>query len=173
MQDRERILHLHPRYAELCEKYGEPVVIRKTPLEADPNSLGARLVRCNLRLGSSLASREDVVEKPGVLDMDIPRSFTIYNVLGLLGQRLKLAPMSMELIWETGEKNVTASADGDSDSDSDEEAAKSAIKTVKTTEPMLREETLRPLTRRIGTWLEQQTATIRIELHEADQSELA
>lgn len=161
-QQRHLVLKEHPRYAELCTQYGEPAVLRKDPSGIDPDSFAARLIQCKIRLGASLNPSIQENGDPLSLDLAIPRSFTIYNVLGLLGKRFGLEPMSIELIWETGEA-VLSAIDNDSDED-EKNAVLPPTRTGRNSQPLFREERLKPLTRHLGTWLEQPEATLRIEI---------
>lgn len=157
------IIARHPRYAELCATYGEPAIERKVLDEIHPNSLAARLVRCRVRLGPSFetSSTELVKARATTAELEIPRSFTIYNVLSLVGKLFSLSPMSIDLVWETGEALLTKDDDS---SDSEDGEDKGARQTSKPKPAALREEPLTPLTRRLGTWLEQPTANVRVEL---------
>lgn len=141
-------------------------MVRKARDQINPNSLAARLVRCTIRLDSVAATIEkNHILAPDVLELEIPRSFTIYNVLGLVAKRFHLQARSIKLIWETGEPDIIVKADKSSHSDSEEDdggTSSSKAATEYTLTPT-REEHLYPLTRRLGTWLEAPVANLRVE----------
>ncbi|KAF5023299.1 hypothetical protein F66182_4607 [Fusarium sp. NRRL 66182] len=105
------VLSIHPRYAELCEIYGEPNVVRR--LEVNPAFLEARLVT----VGFHLQDGEEKVTK-------IPKSYDVYAVKGVAGRLFGLSPLKLGLVWETGEWDPVAGFDekeGDSSDDEDAE----------------------------------------------------
>lgn len=142
------------------------MVVRKAQDEVNPNSLAARLVRCTIRLDPVMAAttRESFSLTPEVLELEIPRSFTIYNVIGLVSKRFHLQPTTIKLIWETGEPGFILKADESSESDSEEDDAipRNRENTSHQLQPT-REEHLYPLTKRLGTWLEASVAKLRVE----------
>lgn len=166
-EEEAAIIARHPRYAELCEEYGEPHFERKSDPRTDPNSLAARLVKCQFhaRKGPSsllmaINSRKQTLE--------IPKSFSIYSVLGLVGRHFNLPPARFKLIWETGERDPVMepiSKQGVQEWDSDEEESEDhGMKW------MDREVELSPGTRPLGTVIESSEAVIRIELKEGSTS---
>lgn len=101
----------HPRYAELCEIYGEPDVIRRE--EVNPAFLEARLVSVTF-----YHPGEDIRKTSR-----IPKSFDVYSVKGVAGKLFELKPLGLRLIWETGEWDPVAGFyEGDGDSSEDENA---------------------------------------------------
>lgn len=113
-----RVVAQHRRYAELCEIYGEPVVVRRR--EVNPAFLEARLIS-TLFLFHPSPSQEGgqvVVEKRA----QIPKAFDIYTVKGIAGRLFGRAPLALRLVWETGEWDPVAGYDeeaGDSSEDED------------------------------------------------------
>ncbi|KAM5380213.1 hypothetical protein ACJZ2D_003664 [Fusarium nematophilum] len=105
------VLALHPRYAELCDIYGEPSVVRR--LEVNPAFLEARLVT----VGFHFQGREE--EKVA----KVPKSFDIYAVKGIAGKLFGLSPLKLGLVWETGEWDPVAGFDDQEGGSSDEEEA--------------------------------------------------
>ncbi|KAK5006298.1 hypothetical protein LTR16_005899 [Cryomyces antarcticus] len=160
-----RIIAGHRRYAELCDEYGEPTIRRSDAKSDNPNSLAVRLIRLTFRLNDS-ARRAAGDDRPPEITLEVPRSFSVYSVLGLVGKRTGLVPMTLRLIWETGEWDPVASKYGDddaeywnsSDEDTDEAEGWSDGRTV------LREEELVAGTRMVGTWIEASEAVVRVEL---------
>lgn len=109
--DEDTVLEQHPRYAELCDIYGEPDVIRRD--EINPYFLEARLVTVEFHY----QEKESEITK-------VPKSFDIYAVKGLAGKMFGLAPLKLKLVWETGEWDPVAGFDekeGDSSDDDDAE----------------------------------------------------
>ena len=104
------VLELHPRYAELCEIYGEPSVVRRP--EVNPAFLEARLIN----VGFHCAGQEAKVKK-------IPKAFDIYRVKGIAGKLFDLSPLKLGLVWETGEWDPVAGFDDQEGDSSDEEEA--------------------------------------------------
>lgn len=113
----------HRRYAALCELYGEPVVVRRK--EINPNLLEARLINVVFLFRPS--PRDDLVEaedkQPDAAvekRAQIPKAFDIYAVKGIAGKLFNRAPLSLRLVWETGEWDPVAGFDdvaGDSSED--------------------------------------------------------
>ncbi|KAJ9647769.1 hypothetical protein H2199_001543 [Coniosporium tulheliwenetii] len=96
------ILAKHRRYAELCAEYGEPTIQRTTAQSIDPNSLGARLMRLNFLLEGAAATKAAKGASSN-FSIEVPKRFTAYAVLGLVGKHLGLPPIKLRLVWETGE----------------------------------------------------------------------
>ncbi|KAF2018686.1 tubulin-specific chaperone E [Aaosphaeria arxii CBS 175.79] len=157
----EQILATHPRYKELCEEYGEPVIKREDNA-VNPNSLAARLMRISFHQGKDDSGQ--LVGAP--FEIEIPRSSTVYTVLGLVGKHYGFAPRRCKLIWETGDwmpaTGASDSIDGDSASESGEDGENRTADKVKG-ESVMREVEIVPGTRSIGTWIDGREAFVRIE----------
>lgn len=113
-----RVTAQHRRYAELCEAYGEPVVVRRR--EVNTAFLEARLISTLFLFHTSPSQDGDQV----VLErrVQIPKAFDIYTVKGIAGRLFGRAPLALKLIWETGEWDPVAGYDeeaGDSSEDED------------------------------------------------------
>ncbi|KAF7546209.1 hypothetical protein G7Z17_g8604 [Cylindrodendrum hubeiense] len=104
------ILVLHPRYAELCEIYGEPSIVRRP--DVNPAFLDARLIN----VGFHYQGEEEKASK-------IPKSYDMYAVKGIAGKLFGLPPLKLGLIWETGEWDPVAGFDDQEGDSSDEEEA--------------------------------------------------
>lgn len=98
-----KILASHPRYGELCEKYGEPIIKRAETAgpgnTVNPRSVAARLLRIAFYLPSS-------ADTPNTLKMkvkEVPRSFDTYQVKAIVSRLFSLRPFAFSLIWETDE----------------------------------------------------------------------
>ncbi|PHH72305.1 hypothetical protein CDD82_6045 [Ophiocordyceps australis] len=92
------VLARHPRYAELCEIYGAPDILRRD--QVNPSFLEARLVTVAFYCGAK-----------GPKTVRIPRSFDIYAVRGIAGKLFRLSPLKIRLVWETGEWDPVAGYD--------------------------------------------------------------
>lgn len=103
------IIALHPRYYELCEMYGGPVILRRP--EVNPAFLDARLITVGFR-------SRDGAEKTA----RIPKAVDIYAVKGIAGKLFGEGPLDLKLIWETGEWDPVAGFDDQEGDSSDEEA---------------------------------------------------
>ncbi|KAI1176658.1 Thioesterase/thiol ester dehydrase-isomerase [Nemania sp. FL0916] len=116
------VLKQHRRYDELCKLYGAPAVNRKK--EINPAFLEARLVNVEFIFHPHLPGDHNkgdgsVVERRTTR---IPKSFDIYAVKGIAGKLFGLTPLSLRLIWETGEWDPVAGFDDEvGDSSGDEE----------------------------------------------------
>ena len=127
--DAPQILACHRRWAELCELYGEPTVVRRK--ETNPNFLEARLIGVEFHLaGETMRAQQQHHQQlqqqrvAAVLDTrmaKIPKAFDIYAVKGIAGKLFGLSPMQVKLIWETGEWDPVAGFDEEEDGDDSEE----------------------------------------------------
>ncbi|KAE8339888.1 hypothetical protein BDV24DRAFT_175863 [Aspergillus arachidicola] len=129
------ILAKHPRYSELCEIYGEPVIRRATMstgsgVAVNPRSVAARLLRiafCLRRelpnLGNSVINQDNTL-KEEVKVKEIPRSFDTYQVKAIVSRLFGLAPYEFRLIWETDEMDPVSkqNIDGEDGWDSEDES---------------------------------------------------
>ncbi|EMD01182.1 hypothetical protein BAUCODRAFT_200124 [Baudoinia panamericana UAMH 10762] len=99
---RPAVLARHPRFAALCAEYGEPTILSDrhalvaTIDRDDPNSLAARLVKMHFTHGS--LQWEQVV----------PRSCSMYTLLGFVGKRLGIMPLKLRLFLSTNEEEPLA-----------------------------------------------------------------
>lgn len=111
------ITDLHPRFAELCQIYGEPDVIRRQ--EINPAFLEARLINV-----------EFTCEGKETKSKRIPQAFDIYAVKGIAGRLFDISPLALKLVWETGEWDPVAGfEDSDDDSSDDEDESEATIET--------------------------------------------
>lgn len=152
------VLASHPRYGELCRKYGEPVV-KRAARQADavnPQSVAARLVKMTFHLPSNEHDRQAT----GVVKIkEIPRSFDTYQLKAIVAQLFDLSPFQFRLIWETDELDPTKQENmGEDDYDSDEGGEDDAkgdfgTKSAETDVQFIRREVeLVDSTRDIGVW---------------------
>jgi tubulin-specific chaperone E len=106
------ILQHHKRYEELCELYGPPTVNRTK--EINPAFLEARLVSIQFVIHPE---GHDAVQRA----TRVPKSFDIYAVKGIAGKLFGVKPLSLRLIWETGEWDPVAGFDDEVEDSSDDE----------------------------------------------------
>lgn len=135
------ILATHPRYRELCEKYGEPTITRAMEPglgnTVNLRSVAARLIKMEFYLSSSLSAaiapnteeqgKEKKEEKTTTKVKEIPRSFDIYQVKAIVSRLFGLSPFTFKLVWETNELdpvNKTNIQEDEWDSSEDEEDRK-------------------------------------------------
>jgi hypothetical protein len=150
--EQQKILASHPRYAWLCEEYGEPNIVRSSDL-VNPNSLAARLLRIRLY------QRDSASES---IDVEIPIGFTAYTLIGMASKHFGIKPMKCRLVWETGDwipaPQTEQNEDEDWDAESDEGGEDNMGNNV------MREVEILPGTRSVGTWIEGKEATVRVEV---------
>lgn len=159
-KEREDVLREHPRWAELCEEYGEPVALGEGQKGVGEGwgreQLGARFVVVSFVFAS------DGDGKGGDWTEDVPRSESVYALLGRVGRRVGVLPLGLRLVWETGERDPVGSGTGDGpewwdseDEDGDGEGEK---------EWVAREVELVAGTRMVGTYFEGTGARVRVEV---------
>lgn len=149
----------HPRWKALCEEYGDPVIDRASKADAvDPHSLAARLITINF----NLAQRSSLQHTVRSWKCEVPKSFTIFALLGIVGKRLCISPLKLRLVWESGEKDpTTGTSDGSVqwwDSDDDE-----AVVVSNAADLVSREVELVAGTRAVGSYIESGKANVRVE----------
>ncbi|RAL65091.1 hypothetical protein DID88_001198 [Monilinia fructigena] len=111
------VLSRHKRYKELCDLHGPPVVARKEEAEINPAFLEARLIKFTFYIPAKLGS--DQTET--TLVKEIPKTFNIYRVKGIVGRFLACRPWNLRLIWETGEWDPVAGFEDVDEYSSDED----------------------------------------------------
>jgi hypothetical protein len=157
----------HKRYSQLCEKYGAPVVVRKIEGAVNPNFLEARLIKFSFYLPSKpQAGREEAFTQL----REIPKSFDVYRVKGIVGKMFDVSPLKIRLIWETGEWDPVAGYEDDEGDSDDEERTEvkvtgaDGIATQEKGRWMKREVEIEDGTRQVGFCVDGIEATVRIEI---------
>lgn len=127
--DEPMILSTHPRYAHLCELYGEPTVTRV--IEHDdgkrgihPRSVAARLVKMAFYMPSSSQPNSQDTKARNALNVhvkEIPTSFDTYQIKALVSRLFGLPAYGFRLIWETDEWDPVDKDREDWDESSDED----------------------------------------------------
>ncbi|PYI12467.1 putative tubulin-specific chaperone [Aspergillus sclerotiicarbonarius CBS 121057] len=169
------ILAAHPRYKELCDLYGQPVIrrVESGPGAAvNPRSVAARLVKLAFHLsqtgalqgegaGTSGSSQEAVKFK------EVPRSFDTYQVKAIVSRLFGLTPYKFKLIWETDELDPVSKEKMEDDEgwDSEDEGG-DAKDEMPTEEPgfVKREVELVDTTKDIGFWFQSDLVEARIRV---------
>ncbi|KAH8598971.1 hypothetical protein B0O99DRAFT_650195 [Bisporella sp. PMI_857] len=157
----------HKRYAELCETYGEPTVVRKPAETINPDFLEARLIKFTfyLRPGTNKGQEEAIIKVK-----EIPKSFDIYRVKGIVGRLFGLRPLSLRLVWETGEWDPVAGYEEEEESDDSNDEGTERIVDAETAAQrergkwMKREVEIEDSTRQVGFCVDGMEATVRVEL---------
>lgn len=158
----------HKRYTELSKQYGAPAVVRKTEGAANPDFLEARLIKFTFHLpANTQAGQQEAITKV----REIPKSFDVYRVKGIVRKMFDIPPMNIRLIWETGEWDPVAGYEDDEE-DSDEEEGGARVKEVEadgtTTQEkgrwMKREIEIEDGTRQIGFCVDGMEPVVRIEM---------
>jgi hypothetical protein len=162
--EEQSVASQHKRYPELCEIYGAPVVVRTKAGAVNPDFLEARLIRFTFYLPPEKDSHEEPITKL----REIPKSFDIYRVKGIVGRMFDIRPLSMRLIWETGEWDPVAGyEEEEEDEDSDYEGEGRTGKSAASAEKgkwMRREVEIEDGTRQVGFCVDGMDAKVRIEL---------
>lgn len=104
------ILAKHPRYKELCDIYGEPIVRRASDstgagVSINPRSVAAQLVRMAFHLQSDNSQASEIIKTK-----EIPRSFDTYQLKAIVSRLYSLPPYECRLIWETDELDPVSKA---------------------------------------------------------------
>lgn len=156
----ESILSKHPRYRDLCEKHGEPVIRRaeeKSGRAVNPRSVAARLVKLAFRLSS---------QEQTTKTKEVPRSFDTYQVKALVSRLFGLTPFEFRLTWETDELDPVSKVNREEEGwDSEDEGMDNGDAAGDETKFVKREVELVDSTRDIGFWLQDvDEARIRVDL---------
>ncbi|KAI9932956.1 hypothetical protein MW887_009208 [Aspergillus wentii] len=170
------ILAAHPRYKELCETYGEPIIKRasgptKNGASVNPRSVAARLMKMEFHLPLASSSDGRPQEGETVKVKEIPQSFNTYQVKAIVSRLFGLIPFEFKLIWETDELDPVSKENKDDEEwDSDDDGNEVQSSTIASAEAgaqfVKREVELIDSTRDIGFWFQGDLleAKIRIEV---------
>jgi hypothetical protein len=180
----DTILRKHPRYRELVEIYGEPAVVRREEGRVNPAFLEARLIRFTLYLAVEDGDGDGKKGRREEKVIEIPKSFDVYRVKGIVGRAFSLRPLELRLTWETGEWDPVAGYEDEVESSDDEdqnEGIQRSQKEVATGDDEARDEGMKRLeekdlgkwmkreveimdgTRQVGFWVEGSEAIVRVE----------
>ena len=154
----QTIISQHKRYSELCGLYGEPVINRKTSETVNPDFLEARLIDFTFYAPSTAQEKR----------MEIPKGFDVYKVKGIVGRAFEVAPLSLRLVWETGEWDPVAGYEDEENSDDEDDDAQTINDNGSTSKDkgkwMKREVEIEDGTRQIGFCVDGTEVKVRVEL---------
>jgi tubulin-specific chaperone E len=160
----EAIIAEHPRYHELCRLYDRDpaAALQSAGQTGNPRSLAARLIMVEAKLSNAAAAEAGTRDKAATLE--IPRGFSVYAALGLIGKRFGLWPMGLKLVWETGEwdferGDVVEDEEWDSEVEEGEGEAELGRRVP-------REVAIWPSTKPFGTQVDGERAVVRVELRD-------
>jgi hypothetical protein len=168
--EEQAVIARHKRYHELCKLHDPPKIVREK-IKVDPETLQSRLIKFTFLVPSSLQT----VQTGDSIQKEIPNSFDIYRVKGIVGRLLNARPMSLRLIWETGEWDPVAGYEEFEDNGSDEEGQMKTERRKSVQTPLAsprkaggqlvkREVELEDGTRPVGNCVDGKDVTIRVEL---------
>ena len=176
------ILAAHPRYSDLCETHGQPLV-RRAEVDGlraavNPRSVAARLVRFAFRLAVSSEEDTPAGETPGdqvTKLIEIPRTFDIYQTKAIVTRLFDLPPYESKLVWETDELDPVSKEKVDDedgwDSEDDSLGSKGvAAKAADDTRFVKREVELVDSTKDIGFWFPADLVEARVRVEWAPRS---
>ncbi|KAK2782224.1 hypothetical protein FQN53_000143 [Emmonsiellopsis sp. PD_33] len=170
----QRIIASHPRYAELCEIYGEVEI--KRPGEGGvagsgihSRSLAARLVTFHFYIPSR---NDSASAQQSEFKTSIPKSFDVYRIKAIVARHFSLTPLRLKLIWETEEWDPVDEAKAEDDEwDSSDEGDggdspvdNSALKHEDGKKLVRREEELVDSTREVGFWFSEEVRAVRVRV---------
>ncbi|KAJ0425190.1 hypothetical protein BJY00DRAFT_274932 [Aspergillus carlsbadensis] len=168
------ILKAHPRYHELCQIHGEPLITRASKAAGsatalNPRSVAARLVRIAFHLRPETTS-PDTSSADRFKVKEIPRSYDTYQVKAIASRLFDLTPFEFRLIWETDELDPVSKENMDIEEEWDsEDEDGQGISTLRGSEDdkfVKREVELVDTTKDIGFWFQPDVveAKVRIDL---------
>lgn len=161
--DEGTVISQHRRYDELCKIYGEPVVVRKSDANINPNFLEARLIKFTFYM-----SGDGNPDTESSKDIEIPKGFDIYRVKSIVGKAFGVRPSGLRLIWETGEWDPVAGYEDEENNEDDTVNLSKADSSTATSEHMTgrwmrREVEIEDGTRQVGNYVDGREAKVRVE----------
>ncbi|KAH7330097.1 hypothetical protein BKA65DRAFT_50476 [Rhexocercosporidium sp. MPI-PUGE-AT-0058] len=161
-ESKEReIISRHPRYAELCEKHGAPLIARKEAGASTPDYMEGRLIKFTFYFPpNNLEGQTEEIK----IERKIPKSFDVYRVKGLVGKMFGVRPLSIRLIWETGEWDPVAGYEEWESEDEDEEIDEETATMREMGKWVKREVEIEDCTRPVGNLVDGEEATLRLEM---------
>lgn len=159
----DEIKSRHPRYADLCEKHGAPPIAREEAGVVNPNFLEARLIKFTFYMSPNTHEQQEAPK----MTREIPMSFDVYGLKGLVGKMFGIRPLSLRLVWETGERDPVAGYEDFEDEDGEDGAGEVSNDLKETREKgkwMKREVEIKDGTRQLGNLVDGLQATVRVEI---------
>ncbi|KAK2804166.1 hypothetical protein FQN50_006708 [Emmonsiellopsis sp. PD_5] len=170
----QRIIASHPRYAELCEIYGEVEIKRAGEAGFEGSgihsrTLAARLVTFHFYIPSQNNSAS---AQQSEFETSIPKSFDVYRIKAIVARHFSLTPLRFKLVWETDEWDPVDEAKAEDDEwDSSDEGDganspidSSALKHEDGKKLVRREEELVDSTREVGFWFSEEVRAVRVRV---------
>ncbi|CAG8971288.1 hypothetical protein HYALB_00001455 [Hymenoscyphus albidus] len=160
-EEEGKVIAKHKRYHELCKIHGPPAYVRRSADTVNPDFLEARLINFEFYL---------VDGPPFSKQREIPKSYDVYRVKGIVATMFNLKPLKLKLTWETGIWDPVAGYEEDEESsdaeDIEEEKQDIPPKTDdhKKGRWMKREVEIENSTRQIGVCVDGNEAKVRVEL---------
>ncbi len=148
------------RYAELCEVYGEPAMLRRAD---EKTSVGAGTLEARIVKFTFYSTIEGVMSEK---KKDIPCSADTYRVKGIVGRLFGIRPSRCRLVWEMGEWDpVGPEEEGWSCSEEDDDGKGLIVDDEKKKGAWVKREVeLLDSTKDVGFWIDSREARVRIEL---------
>lgn len=165
-EEEAKVIAKHKRYRELCEIHGPPTFVRKSADTVNPNFLEARLINFEFCLVAGPGY------PPSSKHREIPKSFDVYRVKGIVGRMFGIKPLKLKLTWETGIWDPVAGYEEDEESSDEDETDEEKRDIQLETEDhkkgrwMKREVEIENSTRQIGVCVDGNEAKVRVELLE-------
>ncbi|KAL4958460.1 hypothetical protein BDW69DRAFT_47459 [Aspergillus filifer] len=166
------VLKSHPRYSELCQIHGEPLITRASKAAGagapiNPRSVAARLVRMAFRLSQTDSDRKS---DETVKVKEIPRSYDVYQVKAIVSRLFSLTPFEFRLVWETDEldpvskENLDVEDEWDSGDEGNQDEASNTQGVVDDAKFVKREVELVDTTKDIGFWFQPDLGEARVRV---------
>jgi hypothetical protein len=172
--DMSDVISKHKRYQELCEVHGPPTILRKSMNAINPKFLEARLINFEFYVPPRPFQEGEMGLKRATVWREIPKSFNVYRVKGIVGRLFNYPPLSLRLTWETGIWDPIASYEDQVSVDEEDKVETKATYAPSTTDLhdpnskqgrwMKREVEIKDTTRAIGVCVDGDRATVRVEL---------
>lgn len=123
------------------------------------------MIRLNFHLQDAAASKA-ADGASSSFSIEVPKRFTTYAVLGLVGKHLGLPPIRLKLVWETGEWDPPDKDQLAVDElwDSDDDVEDEIVRGEKERKGTPREVEVVAGTRSISTWVDGSVVNMRVEM---------
>lgn len=156
------VIAKHKRYTELCEIHGPLSFVRRAADTVNPDFLEARLINFEFYIPGSSS---------GSIHKEIPKSFDVYRVKGIVARLFDTKPLGIKLVWETGIWDPVARYEDEEDNEDEEFGGEDAMEhTLVDGEErrkgrwMKREVEIENSTRMIGVCVDGSEAKVRVEV---------
>ncbi|EHL01251.1 putative Tubulin-specific chaperone E [Glarea lozoyensis 74030] len=159
------VISRHKRYQELCEIHGPPTIDRKSADDINLKFLEARTIKFEFYLHPPVSNEREMSRKTATVLREIPKSFNIYRVKGIVGRIFNHPPLRLKLTWETGIWDPIASYQEETRSSETQYEASEIVHDPESKQGkwMKREVEIKDSTRAIGVCVDGNRAKIRVE----------